>query len=71
MNLTLPPSPEEVRAALSALGVPQLQRLAALSGVPFHTLRKVASGETSSPGIATVRAFAPHIAAACETTPAP
>jgi hypothetical protein len=63
MKLTVP-SPDEVRAALSPLKVSQLQRLAKLSGVPFHTLRKVASGETTSPGIATVRAFAPHIKAA-------
>jgi hypothetical protein len=66
MNLTLPPSPEEVRAALAALNAAQLQKLATLSGVPFHTLRKVASGETASPGIVTVRAFAPHIDAASE-----
>lgn len=64
MSLTPTPSPEEVRAALAALDPAQLQRLAVLSGVPFHTLRKVASGETASPGIATVHAFAPHIEAA-------
>jgi hypothetical protein len=65
MNITVP-SPEEIRAALAPLATSQLQRLAELSGVPFHTLRKVASGETASPGIATVRAFAPHIGAAAQ-----
>jgi transcriptional regulator with XRE-family HTH domain len=63
MNLTVP-SPEEVRAALASLAPSQLQRLAKLSGVPFHTLRKVQSGETKSPGIETVRAFARFIKAA-------
>jgi hypothetical protein len=63
MNITVPSS-EEIRAALAPLATAQLQRLAELSGVPFHTLRKVASGETASPGIETVRAFAPHIGAA-------
>ena len=63
MKLSVP-TPEAVRSALAPLKPPQLQKLAELSGVPFHTLRKVASGETKSPGLETVRAFAPYIRAA-------
>jgi hypothetical protein len=65
MELTIPTS-DEVRAALAPLTPAQMQRLSELSGVPFHTLRKVRTGETGSPGIETVRSFAPHIKAVIE-----
>ncbi len=31
-----------------------LQALATESGIPFHTLRKIASGETRNPGVYTL-----------------
>ena len=61
------PTVEQVRAALAALNYAQLDRLSALSGVPFHTLRKVRDGETQSPRLDTVAAFLPHIDAAAIT----
>lgn len=62
MDITVPTA-DELRAALSPLSNAQLQELASLSGVPFHTLRKVRSGETVDPGISTVAKFLPHIEA--------
>lgn len=55
------PSADEVRAALELLTLRQLNLLATLSGVPFTTIYKVKRGETSNPGIETVRKFLPHI----------
>lgn len=51
------------REALAPLGHAQLQKLAAVSGVPFTTLWKIRSGETQNPGIDTVAKFAPHVGA--------
>jgi len=56
MNDTIP-STEEVRAALAPLTLKQLDRLALLSGVPATTIYKVKLGETTNPGIETVRKF--------------
>ena len=58
------PGIEHVRAALARLTIKQLGRLAALSDVPASTIYKIRSGATANPGIETVRAFLPHIAAA-------
>lgn len=55
------PSAEEIRAALSPLSLKQLARLAQLSGVPFTTIYKVKRGETSNPGLETVRQFMPFV----------
>lgn len=57
-------SAAEVRARLSTLTLKQLERLAELSGVPATTIYKIKRGDTSNPGMETVRAFLPHIAAA-------
>ena len=57
------PSAAEVRAALQPLTRKQLIRLAALSGVPFTTLQKIARGDTVDPRLDTVREFLPHITA--------
>jgi transcriptional regulator with XRE-family HTH domain len=35
-----------------------LQMLAQKCGVPFHTLRKIASGETKNPGVYTMQPIA-------------
>jgi hypothetical protein len=48
---------------------PDIQRLADLSGVPFHTLLKIRSGETMNPGIETVRLFAGHLDAVAPPPP--
>jgi hypothetical protein len=58
------PSAAEVRAALSPLSRQQLVRLAAMSGVPFTTIQKIARGDTSDPRLDTVRGLLPHIQAA-------
>jgi hypothetical protein len=50
---------------------PDIQRLADLSGVPFHTLLKIRSGETLNPGIETVRLFAGHLDAVAPPPPPP
>ena len=60
------PSGTDVRHALLKLSHSQMGALAAASGVPFTTLWKMRSGETSNPGIETVRKFMPHVEAAKE-----
>lgn len=50
-------SAAQVREALSTLGKHELEQIAVESGVPFHTLRKIQSGETQNPGIDTVAKF--------------
>lgn len=52
---------EEVKQALAALSLRQLDRLAELSGVPVATIYKIKRGETSNPGIETVRKFMPYV----------
>ncbi len=42
----------------------QLEKLAELSGVPFTTIYKVKRGETTNPGIETVRQFMPYVGTA-------
>jgi transcriptional regulator with XRE-family HTH domain len=58
------PSAETIRAKLAGLSKRQIRRLAELSGVPAPTIDKVRRGETSNPGIETVRRFMPHVSAA-------
>lgn len=60
------PSAAAIRDALKPLTLKQLDRLAALSGVPITTIYKIRRGETANPGVETVRQFAPHIAAATQ-----
>lgn len=72
MKPTNVPSADEVRERLASLSNAQLERLASMSGVPFHTLLKVRSGETGNPRLNTVHAFLPHVdkAAADRRSPA-
>ena len=56
------PSAEEVKAALQDLTYAQMKELSRLSTVAFTTLWKVRGGETSKPGLETVRALLPHLA---------
>ena len=65
MNTSIP-SAKDIRQELVSLGTAQLRILAELSGVPFTTLWKVRSGETSNPGVETVRKFRPYIGVAAE-----
>lgn len=58
------PSAAEIAERMADMNPPQLQRLADLSGVPFHTLLKIKSRETMNPRIDTVRQFAPFISEA-------
>ena len=51
---------DEIRSRLAPLSWSQLEELAERSGVPFHTLRKVATGETQDPRISTVQALLDH-----------
>lgn len=55
------PSAADVAKRMESMDTAALQRLADLSAVPFHTLRKIKSRETENPGIETVRKFAPFI----------
>lgn len=52
---------EQVKQALASLSLRQLERLAEVSGVPVATIYKIKRGETSNPGIETVRKFMPHV----------
>jgi predicted transcriptional regulator len=63
MNKTIPLT-LDFRSRLSALGHAGLQELSKTSTVPFTTLWKIKTGETTNPGIETVKLFAPHIDAA-------
>lgn len=58
------PTVDEIRAALTPLSMRQLEGLSVLSGVPTTTIAKIRRGETTNPGIETVRRFVPHIEAA-------
>ena len=60
------PRAADIRAQLEKLGHAQTQELARLSNVPFTTLWKIRSGETTNPRIDTVRQFMGHIEAASE-----
>lgn len=45
---------ETIRSKLSRVTWRNLQRIADEAGVPFHTLRKIVSGETQNPSYRTV-----------------
>lgn len=64
------PSALQVQAWLSPMTNQQLQRLAEISEVPFTTLWKMRSGETTNPRIETVRKVYPHVAAVSDAAPA-
>lgn len=55
------PATETVRLRLSGLAHADIRQLAARSGVPFTTLWKIRSGETTNPGLDTVRRFWPEL----------
>jgi len=59
MNTKIPPI-SVIKGRLEALTYSDMQGLAVVSDVPFTTLWKIRSGETSNPGIETVRKFALH-----------
>ena len=66
MNQAIP-SAADIAQRLAPMKYPQLQRLADLSGVPFHTLLKIRSGETRTPGVETVRSVLPHLSDAVQS----
>ena len=55
------PSAEDVRKKLADLSRAQLIELAEKTDTPFHTLRKIKSGETLDPKLETVRAVWPTL----------
>lgn len=61
------PSAADVAESLKPLSNQQLEWLAVRSGVPYHTLLKIRSGETANPRIDTVRQFLCHVASAAKT----
>lgn len=65
MNSSIPTA-AEVQAQLMRLGHAQMHELSRLSGVPFTTLWKVRAGDTTNPGLETVRKFMPHVKALAE-----
>jgi len=48
---------QPITSALSEMRHPQIRVLADQSGVPFHTLLKIKSGETANPKVKTVQAL--------------
>jgi hypothetical protein len=70
MNDLHVPTQEQVCAALRPLTVAQLQALAGLSGVSFHTLLKIRDGATDNPRVGTVSQFWPHLPSVAPQQPA-
>jgi hypothetical protein len=62
MSTELPPM-ADVRARLLLLRDAELEDLAASSGVPASTIRKIRQGVTPNPGFETVRKFFPLLPA--------
>jgi predicted transcriptional regulator len=61
------PTVAEVRRALEKLSHAKVKHLAETTQVPFSTLWKIRTGETTNPGIETVSKFwLPCMALACE-----
>jgi predicted transcriptional regulator len=58
------PSAEAVRGMLAGLSIKQVAALSELSGVPAPTIYKIKNGDTTNPGIETVRKFIGHISKA-------
>jgi hypothetical protein len=51
------PSVSDVRDSLAGLTTVQVRAIAEVAGVPFGTIWKIKTGETTNPGIETVRRF--------------
>ena len=51
---------EEIRKRLAPLSWAELKELADDAGLPFHTIRKIASGETTDPRSSTVEALSEY-----------
>ncbi len=65
------PSSVDVRARLARLNLAQLTELAERSGVPRPTIHKIKYGQTTNPGIETVRQFIGHIDAVTTAAASP
>lgn len=61
------PSPEELRAMMAGMNYAAMERLSQLSGVPFHTIRKIKAGESADPKLSNARALWPHLKLIAET----
>lgn len=46
---------------MAGMNYAAMERLSALSSVPFHTIRKIRDGETKEPGLNTARLLWPHL----------
>lgn len=57
------PTAAELRALMAPLKRQDVLTLANRSGVSFHTLRKLQTGETASPALDTVAQLYPHLVA--------
>ena len=55
------PTAQQVREKLSELCHSETEALAKKAGVPFTTLLKIKTGETSNPRLETVRLIFPHL----------
>lgn len=55
------PSASHLRERMEHLDKGEMESLAKRSGVPFHTLRKLATGETGNPRLETVRQLWPEL----------
>lgn len=51
---------DEIKNRLAPLARSDLQKLSAEAGVPFHTVRKIVSGETPDPRVSTIEALSDY-----------
>lgn len=56
-----------IQSRLSVLSRDQIRQMANASGVPFHTLRKLATNETPDPRVSTVVALMPFVGVSFKT----
>ena len=49
---------KEIRKRLKGMGWSDMEKMAKRAGIPFHTFRKVATGETLNPRVDTAEAIA-------------
>lgn len=63
------PNPEQLRAMMVGMNYAAMERLASVSGVPFHTIRKIRDGETRDPGLNTAHMLWPHLRLIAEARP--
>jgi hypothetical protein len=67
MTTKIPPI-SEIKGRLESLSHAEILTLSKISTVPFTTIWKIRAGDTTNPGIETVRKFAQHFKRKPRTT---